>query len=646
MFKSLALYFVLLPCLSLKLFSQPTSEEIAAALDDDLGAMWSITTEGEGIPMIEVISDPEAQNGTALKLTVPGNASLILERELPEDAVVTFDYKIDISNLRRLLVFSGGRFGEPRPIVEESKSEWTEEFYQKDEPDVFGWRIVDYSIASSDQVIWLDNFSYSPGFRVQVEGIGIEVAKTPDKQSYAIGEYVTIDANPPEEGHEFLYWMEGSLRLPLITPLSEVYNFGPTRIELIDHRVVHEFLAVAGRKYTYGELEVTVPANLNSVETLDENNLEIFEVSPPGNDQYWILLEANGPGLIKYKAEGSGKVNRTTIDTLAGEPIEKSLWFAPGQVKFELPLEGNLKIGSFQFVKGFPLEIAVSGLGSVDGTPTDAFSSLGGSLSLTAVPEDGWEFSHWEGTIHSYNNPLEITTNRYETLKAVFFRTAEFLGFQTKIFGIDEWTLETVGESSFIRSPEFIGGLLRSRLQWEFDGPGQFAFEYESDDRLPDVFLNGELFHNIDSTQGTPRMVEMELVPGKNLVEIVADNVFATSEFLELTIKYLTWTPGFKIRKVSSAGGSISGIASGESRVDPGTVLNLTAEPDEGNNFISWNGSLAGNNPMQEIAVFSDLEIFANFHTPVTDDLWVTHLGGNQLWSKVEGQWTTPETLA
>ncbi|MEM7333018.1 MAG: hypothetical protein AAF490_13095, partial [Chloroflexota bacterium] len=60
---------------------------------------------------------------------------------------------------------------------------------------------------------------------------------------------------------------------------------------------------------------------------------------------------------------------------------------------------------------------------SGDGTETrsvDAPYVEGMDVTLTAVPDTGWQFSHWSGDVDSTDNPITLTLNADTEVTAVF----------------------------------------------------------------------------------------------------------------------------------------------------------------------------------------------------------------------------------
>lgn len=75
----------------------------------------------------------------------------------------------------------------------------------------------------------------------------------------------------------------------------------------------------------------------------------------------------------------------------------------------------------------YPLTVSITGSGTVSeeiisaGKSTTEYTS-GSVIRLTAIPSDGWEFSGWNGSVSSTENPIELTVNESKSIEATFTR--------------------------------------------------------------------------------------------------------------------------------------------------------------------------------------------------------------------------------
>gem|GEM_PF-4216068 len=71
------------------------------------------------------------------------------------------------------------------------------------------------------------------------------------------------------------------------------------------------------------------------------------------------------------------------------------------------------------------LTVQISGQGSVAKNPDQPTYSEGTTVQLTANPDVGWAFSHWEGDLTGSSNPQTIVMNNNKSVTAVFAELSE-----------------------------------------------------------------------------------------------------------------------------------------------------------------------------------------------------------------------------
>ena len=73
----------------------------------------------------------------------------------------------------------------------------------------------------------------------------------------------------------------------------------------------------------------------------------------------------------------------------------------------------------------FTLTTNVVGQGSITRNPAGPNYPPGTTVTLTAVPADGWRFDHWTDDLNGSTNPTTIVMNGHRTVGAVFFRLGD-----------------------------------------------------------------------------------------------------------------------------------------------------------------------------------------------------------------------------
>lgn len=74
------------------------------------------------------------------------------------------------------------------------------------------------------------------------------------------------------------------------------------------------------------------------------------------------------------------------------------------------------------------LNVKAVGEGTAVRNNTNSQYTKGSTVTLTAQPEDGWIFDHWEGDASGNTNPLQLTMDRTKNITAVFIQTGNITG--------------------------------------------------------------------------------------------------------------------------------------------------------------------------------------------------------------------------
>lgn len=160
-----------------------------------------------------------------------------------------------------------------------------------------------------------------------------------------------------------------------------------------------------------------------------------------------VDAQGNGiPGVILDFGAGFGTAQ--TDDS--GQWVKTSL---KGEVTITPILEGWVfeaktvkKAGSDINFTGnkltYSLNVLVSGAGTVQKSlsGSEANYEHGTSVQLTAVPDQGWQFSSWQGDLNGSDNPAEVIMDGAKTVTAVFER-------------LNTLTIESVGGGTVTVSP-------------------------------------------------------------------------------------------------------------------------------------------------------------------------------------------------
>ncbi len=228
------------------------------------------------------------------------------------------------------------------------------------------------------------------------------------------------------------------------------------------------------------------------------------------------------------------------------------------------------------------LVVDVVGQGSVDLNPTGDVYSEGATVTLTATSDPGWQFAGWSGELDGTVSPITLTMDADKVVTATF---SEIPPGPTYTLAVD-----TVGQGSVDLNPTgdvysegaTVTMTATSDPGWQFAGWG------------------GEL-------NGTVSPVTLTMN---------ADKV-VTATFSEIP-------PGPTYTLAVEVGPSNSGTVNlnppGEVYgYGENTVVELTANPAVGYEFVSWGGALSGSDNSATLTVTQNMTVTASFSQTVTD---------------------------
>lgn len=291
------------------------------------------------------------------------------------------------------------------------------------------------------------------GYILSLDKLGRgEVSKTPDKTAYLYGETVTISATP-EVGWEFLHWLED----------EEIYS--ENRTEEIIMNESRSFAAVfLGNEYKItlekeGQGEVSKVPDQETYQYGDEITLTAIPaqgwrfsrwlkngtyfsseaqktVEVNDNAVYKAIFEEIQYYTLNISIQGNGSVSRnpdenpyeeSTIVTLTANPANGwrfDRWegdLVGSTNPKQMTMDSNKNITAvFVEIQYYTLDISIEGSGSVSRNPDETPYEENTVVTLTANPENGWRFDHWEEDLMGGTNPKQITMNSDKNVTAVF----------------------------------------------------------------------------------------------------------------------------------------------------------------------------------------------------------------------------------
>ncbi|MDZ7720451.1 MAG: hypothetical protein U5K72_16670 [Balneolaceae bacterium] len=177
---------------------------------------------------------------------------------------------------------------------------------------------------------------------------------------------------------------------------------------------------------------------------------------------YTLTVNTEGEGTVSEQVvqQKTTDYPHGTVVELTAEPADD--WeFVEWQGDLEgsenpktITIEDETEVTAVFSPVSYPLTINVEGEGSVDENviqPKTTDYPFGTVVELTAIPDSAWAFIEWEGDIEDTENPVEITIDEPKTVTVVFDRT---FGLTTIPIPEEGGTIEPSG-GEYIRDTSF-----------------------------------------------------------------------------------------------------------------------------------------------------------------------------------------------
>jgi len=261
----------------------------------------------------------------------------------------------------------------------------------------------------STVTIWA-NASTGPTFT----GFTGNLTGTTTPQTLIVDSNKTVDAQfTPQEGYTLTIVLQGSGTV-LKDPDLELYTYG---------RVVN-LTAVPSPGWAFNHWEENLTGNTNPTNiTMTENTTVIANFT---QNQYTLTITIEGQGNVTKDPDQDTytygqNVNLTAIpDT--GWNFDHWAGNLTGPLNpTTITIEGNTSlIANFTITSGYTLTISIEGLGNVTRDPDQTNYSFGQVVTLTAIPDTGWNFDHWTGDLTGSVNPTTITIDGNTSVIANF----------------------------------------------------------------------------------------------------------------------------------------------------------------------------------------------------------------------------------
>lgn len=437
------------------------------------------------------------------------------------------------------------------------------------------------------------------GYRLNLEAENGTVFPVPEKQNFAPGEFVTLNA-VPDAGYEFVRWLGRGFS-------SEDSQ---TEFQVQEHTTV---TAIFGTYLDDSDKSWLSWGNPGWQEEVSQDSSNILEFNLKsktfqGPSISGLRGKITGPGILNFEyLLGTDSTNHRLIYSvvigqkryvLSRANSEDWLPFSAVIPDGEQPIEFLLEvfgareqstefaIRSIRFQSGHKLDLTTIG-GSVAITDEKPIYSPGESVRLSAEAGD-LPFILWAGDAVSTDPQLDITMNGPKSLQAHFGEVFEIQGESVFASGPRLWKKETdsnilgirldPGEAAAISIlPQSAGTIVYDILGGNFQR-----------DLVVFLAINGK------TTEITGFPLEFKIpqkstyIDDSNQVQFKLENRSETSE-LSVSFELLELISGIEFNPNDSPGGTLTS-SHPPGRHPKGTVISLEATPGEGNRLSQWMG--------------------------------------------------------
>ena len=322
-----------------------------------------------------------------------------------------------------------------------------------------------------------------------------------------------------------------------------------------------------------------------------------------------------------------------------------------------ITMDSNKSVVANFVKKKYTLTLNVEGEGEVSksvvkaGVTDSSDHNSGTVLSLTAIPAEEWEFSHWTGDLTGKDNPKEITIDKAKTVTAVFIKKKYPLTVEVEGQGSVAEKVIKAGAATDYNSGTIVELTATAETGWEFkewtgditgtDNPAQITIDAAK--TVKAVFVKKQFAVNITIEGEGGGTVEEEVVTG-----LKVDDKYEYGTELKLTAKpsaeweFSSWKEDLEgtdnpqtitidttktvtavfIKKKYPLTVEVEGQGSVAEKVikagaatdyNSGTIVELTATAETGWEFKEWTGDLTGTDNPSQITIDESKKVRAVF---------------------------------
>ncbi len=282
-------------------------------------------------------------------------------------------------------------------------------------------------------------------------------------------------------------------------------------------------------------------------------------------DEYFLNISVIGTGSVTANPVAPYSYNDTTnLTPMPGAGMLFYEWtgdFTGNTVPLAVTMDNDYDVTARFVQTVYTVNTATTGNGSVTVNPPGTYSYLD-PVTVTAIPDPGWEFDGWTGTltsnqeIHNFNIGADLNL------------TANFVPIMYDV------NVYVIGKGSVELSPP---GPYLPGTEITVTGVADFGWQFNN--------WGGDMSGSVN-----PQAV------------IVNDDMNITASFIDFGAGITLWT---------SEGGTVSQDPAPP--YDQGMTVTMTAAPSPGYRFLGWTGDLSGSNEETDLILNTNKTVGAYF---------------------------------
>jgi uncharacterized repeat protein (TIGR02543 family) len=141
--------------------------------------------------------------------------------------------------------------------------------------------------------------------------------------------------------------------------------------------------------------------------------------------------------------------------------------------------------------------VNVVGNGSVTKNPNQTTYAEGTNVTLTAVPDGGWEFTAWSGDLTGSDNPEFIIMDSNKTVTATFTEIPPYIfedGFESADFSAWTGNSTSAGESASVVDTTVFQGTYSAFLTSDSSATREAAYSYVTIGETSEIYVRGYVY--------------------------------------------------------------------------------------------------------------------------------------------------------